>query len=74
MQAAHLLTATEVGTQHQGILDAIISGDPDAAAHLTRRHIEGARDALLAHVDGGQHADDGPRAATPSPHSTPHNS
>jgi DNA-binding GntR family transcriptional regulator len=51
VQAAHLLTATEVGSQHQGILDAIVAGDPDAAARLTRRHIEGARDALLAHVD-----------------------
>ena len=51
VQAAHLLTATEVGVQHQGILDAITGGDPDAAARLIRDHILGARDALLAHVD-----------------------
>ncbi|MCU1440387.1 MAG: GntR family transcriptional regulator [Rhodoglobus sp.] len=56
VQAAHLLTAAEVGTQHQGILDSIIAGDPDAAARLTRQHIEGARDALLAHVDNKHRA------------------
>ncbi|MEQ1736262.1 MAG: GntR family transcriptional regulator [Rhodoglobus sp.] len=51
VQAAHLLTAGEVHRQHQGILDAITSGDADAAAQLTRDHIVGARDALLAHID-----------------------
>lgn len=51
VQAAHLLTATEVARQHQRILDAIVAGDPDAAAALTREHIAAARDALLAHVD-----------------------
>jgi DNA-binding GntR family transcriptional regulator len=51
VQAAHLLSAIEVASQHQGILDAIIAGDEDAAAQLTRDHITGARDALLAHVD-----------------------
>jgi DNA-binding GntR family transcriptional regulator len=51
VQAAHLLTAAEVASQHQGILDAIIAGDLDAAAGLVRRHIEGARDALLEHVE-----------------------
>lgn len=51
VQAAHLLSASEVAQQHQGILDAISAGDPDAAARLTRDHITGARDRLLAHVD-----------------------
>ncbi len=55
VQAAHLLSAAEVASQHQGILDAITAGDRDAAAELTRNHITGARDRLLAHVDGNTH-------------------
>ncbi|MFM9878681.1 MAG: GntR family transcriptional regulator [Rhodoglobus sp.] len=47
VQAAHLLSAAQVARQHQGILDAITSGDADAAARLTREHIAGARDRLL---------------------------
>ena len=58
VQAHHLLGATVIADQHQGILDAIVAGDPDAADRLTRAHIEGARDALLAHFDQthGEHA------------------
>jgi DNA-binding GntR family transcriptional regulator len=55
VQAAHLLSATEVAHQHQGILDAITAGDPDAAERLTRDHITGARNRLLAHVDRTSH-------------------
>ena len=51
VQAAHLLTAAEVGAQHQRILDAITAGDSDAAALLTHDHISRSRDALLAHLD-----------------------
>lgn len=51
VQAAHLLTAADVAEQHQGILDAVTAGDADAAARLTREHIEGARDLLLARWD-----------------------
>ncbi|GAB3604949.1 GntR family transcriptional regulator [Conyzicola nivalis] len=51
VQAAHLLTAAEVGAQHQGILDAVTAGDADRAARLTREHIAGARDRLLTHFD-----------------------
>lgn len=51
VQAAQLLSAPEVTSQHQAILDAITAGDADAAAELTRAHISGARDRLLAHVD-----------------------
>lgn len=51
VQAAGLLTATEVADQHQGILDAITGGDSEKAAALTREHITRSRDALLAHVD-----------------------
>jgi DNA-binding GntR family transcriptional regulator len=51
VQAAHLLTATEVAAQHQGILDAITAGDGAKAATLTKNHIAYSRDALLAHVD-----------------------
>ena len=55
VQAAHLLTATEVGAQHQGILDAITAGDSTAAARLTREHIAGSRDRLLAHITRENH-------------------
>jgi DNA-binding GntR family transcriptional regulator len=51
VQAAHLLTATEVAEQHQGILDAITAGRSADAARLTHEHIITSRDALLAHVD-----------------------
>jgi len=54
VQAAHLLTSGEVARQHQGILDAIIAGDQDASARLTREHIHGARDRLLAHMNSDQ--------------------
>lgn len=50
VQAAHLLTAAEIAEQHQSILDAITSGDAEAAASLTRDHITGARDRLLANL------------------------
>jgi DNA-binding GntR family transcriptional regulator len=58
VQAHHLIDASIVADQHQRILDAIVAGDPDAANRLTRKHIEGARDALLAHFDQthGEHA------------------
>ncbi len=55
VQAAHLMTASDVLLQHQGILDAITSGDVDAAAQLTRDHIITARDALLAHLETSKH-------------------
>ena len=51
VQANHLLTAEQVGAQHQGILDAVTAGDADLASRLTREHITGARDRLLAHFD-----------------------
>ena len=55
VQAAQLLTPTEVARQHQGILDAITSGDSEEAAELTRSHIAHSRDALLAHLDRTTH-------------------
>jgi DNA-binding GntR family transcriptional regulator len=51
VQAHHLLTAAEVAAQHQGILDAVTAGDAARAAALTRDHIAGSRDRLLAHYD-----------------------
>ncbi len=51
VQAHHLITAAEVAEQHQGILDAVTAGDADHAATLTRAHIAGSRDRLLAHFD-----------------------
>ena len=55
VQANHLLTAAEVGAQHQGILDAVTAGDAVLAARLTREHIAGSRDRLLAHFDTHDH-------------------
>ena len=46
VQAAHLLTAEEVGMQHQGILDAILAGDSALASRLSTEHIAGSRDRL----------------------------
>lgn len=51
VQAHHLLAASTVAEQHQGILDAVISGDAELAARLASAHISGARDALLQHYD-----------------------
>jgi DNA-binding GntR family transcriptional regulator len=51
VQSAQLLTANEVADQHQGILDAITSGDATTAERLTREHILGARDRLLTHLN-----------------------
>ena len=53
VQAAQLLSSAEIARQHQGILDAITAGDADAAARLTRDHIVGARDRLLARTTKG---------------------
>lgn len=51
VQSHRLLALGDVVDQHQGILDAVVRRDADAAAHLTREHIEGARDRLLGHYD-----------------------
>ena len=53
VHAEQLLLPSDVTRQHQGILDAITSGDPVAAARLTREHIEAARDALLERTTHG---------------------
>jgi DNA-binding GntR family transcriptional regulator len=50
VQAHQLLDAATVAAQHQRILDAIVAQDPVRADRLTREHITGARDALLAHL------------------------
>lgn len=42
--------------QHQRIIAAVAAGDADAAARLTRAHIEGARDRLLARYDATRSA------------------
>jgi DNA-binding GntR family transcriptional regulator len=46
VQAAHLLTAGDVASQHQGILDAILAGDAALATRLSTEHIAGSRDRL----------------------------
>jgi DNA-binding GntR family transcriptional regulator len=49
--AGHLRSASDVGSEHQGILDAITSGDAELADSLTRRHIAITRERLLARFD-----------------------
>ena len=51
VQAHRLLALDDVVAQHQGILDAVAAADPELAGTLTRAHIEGARDRLLARYD-----------------------
>src|SRR5690606_4092675 len=47
VQARQLLRAEQIADEHATILDAIASGDADAARTLTREHLERARDKLL---------------------------
>lgn len=51
VRSHRLVALADVVDQHQSILDAVAAGDADRAATLTRAHIEGARDRLLAHFD-----------------------
>jgi DNA-binding GntR family transcriptional regulator len=51
VHASQLVSAADVAAQHQGILDAITTGDSADAAALTRAHVVNSRDALLAHID-----------------------
>lgn len=53
VHAEHLVSASDMAAQHQGILDALTAGDPASAARLTREHIEYARDALLERTTRG---------------------
>jgi len=55
VQAAHLLTVSEVGAQHQGILDAITAGDAQTASRLMTEHIATSRDRLLSHYRRNDH-------------------
>jgi DNA-binding GntR family transcriptional regulator len=50
-----LLALDDVIAQHHGIVVAVEARDPERAGRLTRAHIEGARDRLLAHFDA-EHA------------------
>ena len=51
VQAHDLMPVTDVAAQHQGILDAVTSGDAPLAAELARAHIDRAGAVLLAHFD-----------------------
>lgn len=51
VESQHLLTAPDVATQHQGILDAVAAGDADLAGQRIRDHIHTARDRLLGHAN-----------------------
>lgn len=59
--AHRLLALDDVVAQHQRILDAVAAADPERAAALTRAHIEGARDRLLARYDSRHPAHSAPR-------------
>lgn len=58
VQAHRLLALDDVIAQHRGILAAVAEGDVDAAGRLTRAHIEGARDRLLARYDAARSSAD----------------
>lgn len=51
VQAAHLISATDIAAQHQAILDAAMASDTEGASTLMREHILGARDRLLDHAE-----------------------
>jgi len=51
VQSHKLLAIDDVIAQHRGILDAVAAGDAPLAAALTKAHIAGARDKLLARFD-----------------------
>jgi DNA-binding GntR family transcriptional regulator len=55
VQSYHLMRPAEIVDQHQGILDAVAAGDPERAGRLTREHITGARDRLLAKYDSNHY-------------------
>lgn len=58
VRAHRLLELSDIVDQHQRILDAVAAGDAPLAESLTRAHIDGARDRLLAHYDA-THSDEG---------------
>ena len=66
-----LMAIDDVVTQHQGILDAVAAGDPERAGSLTRAHIEGARDRLLARYDAAQTPPPASQITELSPGDTP---
>ena len=51
VQSHKLLAINDVIAQHRGILDAVAAHDAPLATALTRAHIAGARDKLLARFD-----------------------
>jgi DNA-binding GntR family transcriptional regulator len=51
VQEHHLVSVGEIASQHHGILEAISAADPSLAEQLTREHIAGTRERLLAHFD-----------------------
>lgn len=56
IDAHSLMSRAEIARQHDGILAAVVAGDPDLAERLVAEHIAAARDRLLAHWDA-THAD-----------------
>jgi DNA-binding GntR family transcriptional regulator len=64
VQSQQLISPREIADQHQAILDAVAAGDADAAGTITRDHIAGARDRLLAKWDSDHPAPSIPEAVS----------
>lgn len=56
VDAHRLMSPRQIAGEHQGVLDAVVAGDPDAAAARVAAHIAGARDRILELWDS-QHPD-----------------
>jgi DNA-binding GntR family transcriptional regulator len=54
VQSFQLMRPSEIVDQHQQILDSVAAGDAELAGRLTREHITGARDRLLAKYDSNR--------------------
>lgn len=53
--AGRLRTAADIAVEHQEILDAVTSGNPELAEELTRSHIAVTRTRLLEQFDAHDH-------------------
>jgi len=53
VQSRYTQGRDRIVAEHDGVLTALRAGEADRAAGLMRVHLEGARDALAAHLDQG---------------------
>ncbi|WP_432793970.1 GntR family transcriptional regulator [Rhodococcus ruber] len=63
VQGKQLLTTASIAAEHQQILDAVLSGDGEAAVEAITRHLGRARERLVAALGGSP----GPEATLPEP-------